>query len=86
MDAPFDLSMTPLSLVMSPAHFLPDEGCAGTLVGRAWRLVVQGPSVDATGEPIFQAMLRVASGERTCRDLHGSGGNAFVRWQLGVTT
>jgi altronate hydrolase len=43
-------------------------------------------SVDAMGEQIFQAILRVASGERTKSELHGYGQNEFVPWQLGAVT
>jgi altronate hydrolase len=43
-------------------------------------------SVDAMGEQIFQAVLRVASGERTRSELHGYGQNEFVPWQLGAIT
>ncbi|MGZ5181781.1 MAG: UxaA family hydrolase [Ramlibacter sp.] len=43
-------------------------------------------SVDAMGEQIFQAILRVASGERTTSEVHGYGQNEFVPWQLGAVT
>ena len=43
-------------------------------------------SVDAMGEEIFQAILRIASGERTQSELHGYGQNEFVPWQLGAIT
>jgi altronate hydrolase len=43
-------------------------------------------SVDAMGEQIFQALLRVASGEKTKSELHGYGQNEFVPWQLGAVT
>jgi fumarylacetoacetate (FAA) hydrolase family protein len=40
----------PLSLSLEAKRFLPDDGYAGTLVGRAWRPDVQGPSVVAIRE------------------------------------
>jgi altronate hydrolase len=43
-------------------------------------------SVDAMGEQIFQALLRIASGEKTKSELHGYGQNEFVPWQLGAIT
>ena len=43
-----DMPLTPLDL--HPRRFLPDDGYAGTLVGRAWRPDVQGPSVVALRE------------------------------------
>ena len=43
-------------------------------------------SIDAMGEQIFQAILRVASGEKTKCELHGYGQNEFVPWQLGAVT
>jgi altronate hydrolase len=43
-------------------------------------------SVDAMGEQIFQAILRIASGEKTKSELHGYGQNEFVPWQLGAIT
>jgi altronate hydrolase len=43
-------------------------------------------SVDAMGEEIFQAILRIASGEKTQSEVHGYGQNEFVPWQLGAIT
>jgi altronate hydrolase len=43
-------------------------------------------SIEEAGEQIFQAILRVASGERTKSELHGYGQNEFVPWQLGAVT
>ena len=40
----------PLSLSLQARRFLPDDGYAGTLVGRVWRSDVQGPSVVAIRE------------------------------------
>ncbi len=41
-------------------------------------------TVDAAGERIFRRLLEVASGARTCSELHGYGQNEFVPWQLGA--
>lgn len=43
-------------------------------------------TVDQMGEEIFQAILRIASGERTKSEMHGYGQNEFVPWQLGTVT
>ena len=55
-----------------------DINCGGIADGEV--------SVDEMGEQIFQAILRVASGERTKSELHGYGQNEFVPWQLGAIT
>ncbi|HSV80609.1 MAG TPA: altronate dehydratase family protein [Ramlibacter sp.] len=55
-----------------------DLNCGGIADGEV--------SVDAMGEQIFQAILRVASGEPTKSELHGYGQNEFVPWQLGAVT
>ena len=38
------------------------------------------------GEQIFQALQRIASGEKTQSELHGYGQNEFAPWQLGAIT
>jgi altronate hydrolase len=43
-------------------------------------------TVEQMGEEIFQAILRIASGERTKSEIHGYGQNEFVPWQLGTVT
>jgi altronate hydrolase len=43
-------------------------------------------TVDQMGEEIFQAILRIASGEQTKSEIHGYGQNEFVPWQLGTVT
>ena len=41
-------------------------------------------SLDDMGQIIFDTMLRVASGERSCSEALGVGDNEFVPWQIGV--
>ena len=41
-------------------------------------------SVQDKGREIFDLMLRVASGERTCSEALGMGNDEFVPWQLGA--
>ncbi len=41
-------------------------------------------TLDEMGEEIFQFMLRVASGEKSCSESLGVGENEFVPWQIGV--
>lgn len=55
-----------------------DINCGGIVDGEM--------SVDQMGEQIFQAILRVASGEPTKSELHGYGQNEFMPWQLGAVT
>jgi len=55
-----------------------DINCGGIIDGEM--------SVDQMGEEIFQAILRIASGERTKSELHGYGQNEFIPWQLGAVT
>jgi altronate hydrolase len=38
------------------------------------------------GEQIFEALLRMASGERSKSEIHGYGQNEFVPWQIGAVT
>ncbi len=47
--------------------------------------ILDGVSIAAKGEEIFQTMLRVASGEKTKSELLGYGDNEFVPWQIGAT-
>jgi altronate hydrolase len=47
--------------------------------------VLDGVSIEAKGEEIFQAVLRVASGEKSKSELLGYGDNEFVPWQIGAT-
>ncbi|HEY2000411.1 altronate dehydratase [Paraburkholderia sp.] len=53
-----------------------DLNCGGILDGVA--------SIDSTGEAIFEALLKVASGERTKSELLGLGDHEFVPWQIGI--
>lgn len=48
-------------------------------------IITGSETVDACGERIFQRMLAVASGERTCSEGFDYGDNEFVPWQLGAT-
>ncbi len=41
-------------------------------------------SLDEMGKDIFELMLRIASGERSCSESLGVGDNEFVPWQIGV--
>jgi altronate hydrolase len=55
-----------------------DINCGGIVDGET--------TVDQIGEQIFQALLRMASGERSKSEIHGYGQNEFVPWQLGAVT
>jgi altronate hydrolase len=55
-----------------------DINCGGIVDGET--------TVDQMGEEIFQALLRMASGERSKSEIHGYGQNEFVPWQLGAVT
>ena len=46
--------------------------------------IVEGVSIEAKGQQIFDLMLRVASGERTKSEELGYGDNEFVPWQVGA--
>ncbi len=46
--------------------------------------ILEGVSIEAKGEEIFQTILRVASGERTKSEDLGYGDNEFVPWQVGA--
>jgi altronate hydrolase len=47
--------------------------------------VLEGRSVAAVGHEIFEAILAVASGQRTKSERHGIGEEEFVPWNLGPT-
>ena len=47
--------------------------------------ILDGVSIEAKGQEIFDTMLRVASGEKTKSELLGYGDNEFVPWQIGAT-
>lgn len=47
--------------------------------------VIEGGSLEAKGQEIFDAILRVASGEKTKSELLGYGDNEFVPWNIGAT-
>ena len=43
-------------------------------------------TIEACGAAIFDAMLRIASGERSMSEQHGYGQNEFVPWQIDAVT
>lgn len=47
--------------------------------------VLDGVSLEAKGQEIFEHVLRVASGERSKSELNGYGDSEFVPWQIGAT-
>jgi altronate hydrolase len=47
--------------------------------------IVEGVSIEAKGQEIFDLLLRTASGERTKSEDLGYGDNEFVPWQVGAT-
>ena len=47
--------------------------------------IIDGVSIEAKGQEIFNTILRVASGEKTKSELLGYGDNEFVPWQIGAT-
>jgi altronate hydrolase len=47
--------------------------------------VLDGVSLEAKGEEIFNALLRMASGEQTKSEALGYGDAEFVPWQIGAT-
>ena len=47
--------------------------------------ILDGVSIEAKGQEIFNTILRVASGEKTKSELLGYGDNEFVPWQIGAT-
>lgn len=48
------------------------------------RLLTGGASLDALGQEIFEAMIAVASGEKTRSEIEDIGENEFVPWILGA--
>jgi altronate hydrolase len=46
--------------------------------------ILDGVSIAAKGDEIFETMLRVASGERTKSEELGYGDAEFVPWQIGA--
>jgi altronate hydrolase len=47
--------------------------------------ILDGVSIEAKGQEIFETVLRVASGQKTKSELLGYGDNEFVPWQIGAT-
>ena len=47
--------------------------------------ILDGVTIEAKGQEIFDTILRVASGEKTKSELLGYGDNEFVPWQIGAT-
>lgn len=47
--------------------------------------IVDGVSIEAKGQEIFETLLRVASGERTKSEQLGYGDAEYVPWQIGAT-
>jgi altronate hydrolase len=47
--------------------------------------ILDGVSIEAKGQQIFDTILRVASGEKSKSELLGYGDNEFVPWQIGAT-
>jgi altronate hydrolase len=47
--------------------------------------ILDGVSIEAKGQEIFDTILRVASGEKSKSELLGYGDNEFVPWQIGAT-
>ncbi len=47
--------------------------------------VLEGVSIEAKGQEIFEKILKVASGEKTKSEELGYGDNEFVPWQIGAT-
>ena len=46
--------------------------------------IVEGVSIEAKGQEIFDLLLRIASGEKTKSEALGYGDNEFVPWQVGA--
>ena len=51
----------------------------------AGRILSGDASVEQVGEEIFQAWLRLASGEPSFSEAQGLGEYEFVPWQIGAT-
>jgi altronate hydrolase len=47
--------------------------------------ILDGVTIEAKGQEIFDKMLKVASGERSKSELLGYGDNEYVPWQIGAT-
>jgi altronate hydrolase len=47
-------------------------------------IITAGVSLQAKGEEILEAILRVASGEKSKSEALGLGDNEFVPWQVGA--
>jgi altronate hydrolase len=47
--------------------------------------ILDGVSIEDKGREIFEAVLRVASGQQTKSEELGYGDNEFVPWQIGAT-
>jgi altronate hydrolase len=47
--------------------------------------ILDGVTIEAKGQEIFDTVLRVASGTKTKSELLGYGDNEFVPWQIGAT-
>jgi len=47
--------------------------------------VLDGVSIEAKGQEIFEKVLRVASGERSKSEELGYGDAEFAPWQIGAT-
>ncbi|HZA01583.1 MAG TPA: altronate dehydratase, partial [Hyphomicrobiaceae bacterium] len=47
--------------------------------------ILDGVTIEEKGQEIFDAILRVASGERSKSEQLGYGDNEFVPWQIGAT-
>ena len=47
--------------------------------------VLDGGSLEAKGQEIFEEILAVASGKKTKSEQLGYGDNEFVPWQVGAT-
>ena len=47
--------------------------------------ILEGSSVEAVGEELFEKILAVASGERTKSELNGVGEEEFAPWSIGPT-
>ena len=50
----------------------------------AGEILSQGVSVEEKGREIYEAFLRVASGEQTKSEAQGLGDYEFVPWQIGA--
>jgi altronate hydrolase len=47
--------------------------------------ILDGVPVETVGQEIFEAILRVASGEQTKSEINGVGEEEFAPWQIGPT-